>query len=79
MTESLYLLTSISPFLLPHPRTLPSAPGNDHSITLSLVVFVFESSPKDIFIDFRETERERERSIDQLPLVHALTGAELTT
>ena len=33
-----------------------------------------------MFIDFRETQekrkrkRERERNIDQLPLVHALTG-----
>lgn len=37
----------------------------------NLILFIFYSSPKDVFIDFRG--RGRERNIDQLPPTHALT------
>ena len=41
---------------------------------LPIDFFFFKSSPEDVFIDFREEGREREKSIDLLPPLHPDPG-----
>ena len=42
----------------PHPHLLTQKHGGAYRSS-SMVIVVFKSSPKDVFIDFRERERER--------------------
>ena len=46
-----------------------------YQFVLKVITLFFESSPENMFIDFRERGRERERNLYQLsPRVRTLTG-----
>ena len=66
--------------LLSHWKTDPAPGASGHFVSrgVSQTTFLFTLSPEDMFIDFRERgrERERERNIDWLPPVCAATGGQ---